>query len=124
MPALETVAAVSAVISAIIDVSNSDAWNNFSEVLRRKRKDTQPTQAEIDFFSTYRDEEMKELEKRLINCSKRFVAEGNGNARRACLCSVLTDIYDGNNGFPKEEWSKLAKQLCGTIKRGRTHASR
>jgi len=47
---------------------------------------------------TYSDEEVEAIEDRIQGCRERFIKEGSGERRATCLCSVLTDVKDGNGG--------------------------
>jgi hypothetical protein len=63
-------------------------------------------------FSTYSDDEVKELSRRVEQCRQRFIAEGSGKDRARCLCNVLRDVKDGNGGtIPLPEWEEMYRQL-------------
>jgi hypothetical protein len=64
-------------------------------------------------FSTYSEDEVKAISKRLQECRDRFIAEGSGPQRARCLCSVLNDFKDGNGGvLPHvDDWANIYSQL-------------
>ncbi len=63
-------------------------------------------------FSTYSDDEIKAIGGRLQSCRQRFISEGHGENRKLCLCSVLTDVKDGNGGtIPFDDWQQTYKTL-------------
>jgi hypothetical protein len=67
-------------------------------------------------LSTYSDEEVEELLKRIQGCRDRFIKQGGGKDRARCLCSILDEIKDGNGGtLPDiDSWVDMYKQLqCG-----------
>jgi len=66
-------------------------------------------------LSTYSDDEVEQLLRRIKRCRDHFIDEGSGIERVKCMCSVLRDIKDGNGGdFPLDEWEELFRQLkCG-----------
>jgi len=62
---------------------------------------------------TYSDDEVEEIEDRINGCRERFIKEGSGEKRARCLCSVLTDVKDGNGGdIPDiDSWEEIYVQL-------------
>jgi len=64
-------------------------------------------------YSTYSDAEIEAILKRLKRCAERFVAEGSGQGRKDCLCSVFKDVIDGNGGsLPHiDDWDNIFRQL-------------
>ena len=62
---------------------------------------------------TYTENEVKEIEDRIEGCRDRFIKEGSGERRARCLCSVLTDVKDGNGGdMPDiDSWEEIYDQL-------------
>jgi hypothetical protein len=73
-------------------------------------------------FSTYSEEELQAVLKRLEGCRDRFVSEGSGTARRQCQCSVFKDVIDGNGGdLPEiDDWRRIFRQLrCSEVKTAR-----
>jgi hypothetical protein len=58
--------------------------------------------------STYSNAELKALRDRIQGCEDRFIREGNGLARKRCMCSVLQDAKDGNGGnAPLPDWEEM-----------------
>lgn len=114
MAGLDTIASLAAVVSALTDLYTLGK-EPFEDYLRRRRETITPNTLDggsISFFSSYSDKEVRAIEKRLLECRKRFIAEGNGLQRRKCLCSVLADVRSGNNGLPPStSWHQLADQL-------------
>jgi len=66
-------------------------------------------------MSTYSDDAVEAIKKRLLSCRDRFVREGSGQQRKGCLCSVLQDVKDGNGGtIPFDDWAQTYETLgCG-----------
>ena len=67
---------------------------------------------------TYSAEEIEEIEDRIKGCRDRFIREGIGKKRARCLCSVLTDVKDGNGGvIPNiDRWKETYDQLkCASL---------
>jgi hypothetical protein len=63
-------------------------------------------------YSTYSDREVEAIKKRIEGCRDRFIAEGAGEGRKTCLCSVLQDVKDGNGGsIPVDDWKNTYDQL-------------
>ena len=107
-------AALAASISAMVDVIR--IGKETYEEYYLKRQDDPALQQKIAAlqtgFSTYSPEEIEAIEGRLENCRKRFITEGDGGARKTCLCSVLTDVRDGNGGhIPDDEWEEAYQTL-------------
>lgn len=68
-------------------------------------------------YSTYSQEEVKALLRRLEGCRDRFIEQGSGQDRAQCLCSVLNEARIGNGGkFPEiDDWSRIYSELnCTT----------
>lgn len=106
--------AIAAIVSAMCDVINTgrDIFLEFYE-----RRITAPDAMERaatlqQALSTYTDDEIKAINKRLQACRDRFVREGSGPHRRDCLCSVLQDVKDGNGGtIPLPDWEQSYRTL-------------
>jgi len=113
MAALETIASLAAVVSALTDVYTvgRDTYQNYLARRRREMTPSTLSQQVIVFFGTYTDEEVEAIERRLRACTERFIAEGVGGARKTCICSVLQDVQAGNNGLPDGKWKELAEAL-------------
>ena len=120
---LSTYAEIAAIVSAMVDVykTGRDAFQEFYAT-RAASPDIE-NQAEIlrQAMSTYSDAEVKAIINRLESCRQRFIAEGSGPQRKTCLCSVLTDVKDGNGGempggFP--DWEQMFDTLqCDAVPR-------
>lgn len=81
---------------------------------RRLRAPETAAQAErlAATFSTYSDDEVRELQRRIDQCRRRFIEEGAGKDRVRCICNVLRDVKDGNGGdIPLPEWDDMYRQL-------------
>jgi hypothetical protein len=113
MATLETIASVAAVGSALLEVYK---FGNepFTTVLSRSRASITPETVDavsVATFGSYTDEEVRSIEKRLLQCRKRFIIDGDGAQRRRCMCGVLKDVAQGNGGLPGGIWSELSQQL-------------
>ena len=107
-------AAIAATISAMADVYRIgketfqvyfDRRINASDINEKAR-------AVKIAFNTYSDEEMEAIRNRIKNCQNHFITESSGEQRRKCLCSVLSDVKDGNGGsIPDQEWQESYVQL-------------
>jgi hypothetical protein len=66
-------------------------------------------------FSTYSNGVIESFTDRMIRCDERFTAQGGGKDRRRCVCSILNELADGNNGLPDiDDWKNIYNQLdCG-----------
>jgi hypothetical protein len=64
-------------------------------------------------YSTYSDEELKSIVKRIEGCQGRFIAQGGGVDRAECLCSIFKEIKAGNGGsLPDvDDWKKMYRTL-------------
>jgi len=64
-------------------------------------------------FSTYSDREIEELVKKIEGCRDRFISQGSGADRVRCLCSIFTQIKDGNGGrLPMiDDWTRMRDEL-------------
>jgi len=64
-------------------------------------------------FSTYSDDEIRAILKRIEGCRARFIAQGGGEDRTSCLCSIFKEIKDGNGGFLPliDDWARMYKRL-------------
>jgi hypothetical protein len=100
MATLAEFAEWAAIISAMADVYTVGRAT-FTDFLNRRRAAPnyvargQLLQAAL---STYSDDEIEAIKKRIESCRDRFIAEGSGAQRKVCLCSVLSDVRDGNGG--------------------------
>lgn len=105
---------IAATISAMIDV-----WRigkeSFQDYFNLREKDPSLASKESTLekaFSTYSQEELRAIKKRIDECKARFIKEGSGEQRRSCICSVLKDVRDGNGGtIPDPEWEAAFHQL-------------
>lgn len=111
---LTDLASIAAIISAMCDVyaTGRDTFQYFYEKRLAEPENVQRAQL---LGSTFDDDELEAIKKRILGCRKRFISEGDGKQRRVCFCSVLTDVKDGNGGdIPVDEWAKMYEQLkCG-----------
>ena len=114
MLSLDEFAALAAIISAMADVYTVGR-ETFSQYLaRRQRSPDYRAKGQLlqGVFSTYSDAELEAIKKRIESCRDRFIREGSGGQRKICLCSVLTDVKDGNGGvIPDPDWSDTYKRL-------------
>ena len=109
-----SIATIAATVSAMIDVIRfgKDAYEEF--YARRTKDPSLPSKVDAleRAFSTYSAEEVEAIYGRIANCRKRFIEEGAGAARKNCLCSVLSDVREGNGGsIPDPEWEGMYNQL-------------
>lgn len=114
MPEPISLATIAATISAMIDLVKfgKETYQDYLE----KRKSDPLLESKVEAlrkaFSTYSKDEIEAIHERLDNCRKRFIDEGDGKARSRCLCSVLTDVRDGNGGnIPVDEWENAYSTL-------------
>jgi hypothetical protein len=92
-----------------LGASVSDAYQK-----HKREKDTISESRRVSVaFSTYSEDEVNAISKRLQECRDRFIAEGSGQQRARCLCSVLKDFKDGNGGvLPHvDDWANIYSQL-------------
>lgn len=114
MLSLEQFSELAAIISAMADVYLIGRDTFSAYLTRRMRASDYQTRGQIllDVFSTYTDDEVDAIEERIKRCRDRFIREGSGNARRKCICSVLSDVKAGNGGtIPVGDWKKIYDQL-------------
>lgn len=64
-------------------------------------------------FSTYSDEEVRALVRKIEGCRDRFIQQGSGKDQARCLCSIFNEIRDGNGGrLPViDDWQRMYDQL-------------
>jgi hypothetical protein len=63
-------------------------------------------------YSTYSDGVIESFTGRMMGCDERFAAQGGGKDRRRCICSILNELAEGNNGLPDiDDWKKIYQQL-------------
>ena len=114
MISLENASQIAAIVSAMADVY-SLGKATFSQFLiqREKAKDyVARGEALQKALSSYDNDEIEAINRRIRSCKDRFIREGSGQSRKTCLCSVLTDVKDGNGGeFPFPEWRIWYKQI-------------
>lgn len=93
-------ASLAAIISAMCDVLNTgrDTYEFFYKQRLSDPNALQRAAALQHAFSTYTDREIERIKERVEGCHDRFIKEGSGTRRTECLCSVLTDVKDGNGG--------------------------
>ncbi len=100
-------------IGAIYDIIRLGAEHGPALARRLSSADTRRDADQLAVkFSTYSDEELNELLRRIEQCRRRFMAEGSGSDRARCLCHVLRDIRDGNGGtMPLQDWDDMYHRL-------------
>jgi hypothetical protein len=110
-------AELAAIVSAMADVYRfgRDAFSVF--LARRRAAPDYIDNGRVlqQIYSTYSDSEIEAIKERIERCRERFIAEGAGEARRRCLCSVLSDVKAGNGGtIPLPDWANIYSTLgCG-----------
>lgn len=83
----------------------------------QKHREEAATRAEAQrisvAFSTYSDEEIEELIRKIKGCRDRFIAQGSGHDRARCLCSIFNEIKAGNGGFVPniDDWQRMYSVL-------------
>lgn len=80
---------------------------------RRERDTIAESRRVSRTFSTYSDEEIEAVSKRLKECRDRFITEGSGPQRARCFCSVLNDLKSGNGGVLPiiDDWARMYAQM-------------
>jgi hypothetical protein len=71
-------------------------------------------------FSTYSDDEVEEIVRRINACRARFIEQGSGADRARCFCSILNEFRDGNGGtLPAiDDFQRMYGQLaCGQYRK-------
>jgi hypothetical protein len=65
-------------------------------------------------YSTFSEEEVEAMLKRLKGCRDRFIKQGGGEERVMCICSVLDEVKKGNGGvLPNiDDWKRIYASLC------------
>jgi hypothetical protein len=104
---LATIKAVAESVTSTIDVgTNINRYLSDSETIQESRRISR-------VFSTYSDDEVNAIARRLDECRRRFIAEGDGEQRRKCMCNALTDLKAGNGGqLPHaDHWYEYWEQL-------------
>ncbi len=93
-------AAIGAIISAMCDVITLGR-ETFEYYYEQRLKDFHSPQRGAVLqaaFSTYTDRDIEAIKERIEGCRDRYIKEGGGAGGSVCLCSVLTDVRDGNGG--------------------------
>jgi hypothetical protein len=69
-------------------------------------------------FSTYSDVVIESFTEKLKGCDERMALQGGGKDRRKCVCSLLNELEEGNNGVPEiDDWENMYKKLdCAKLK--------
>jgi hypothetical protein len=64
-------------------------------------------------FSTYSDDEIRALIKQIDGCRTRFIAQGGGEDRVRCFCSILNEMKEGNGGILPfiDDWKRMHEQF-------------
>jgi hypothetical protein len=102
-------------LKALYDLAESGVDYGTSLIRHRTEADTIAEAGRVSrAYSTYWDEEVEELIKKIEGCRKRFIAQGSGADRARCFCSIFKEIQDGNGGrLPHiDDWQRMYNQLC------------
>jgi len=111
---------IAAIISAMCDFLTLAGIPSYLELYKRRLGDPYARERGVALrraMSTYSDREIERIKERIEGCHDRFIKEGSGKDRRVCLCSVLTDVRDGNGGHIPDidEWPRTFDTLgCAT----------
>lgn len=114
MLSLEQFSQLAAIISAMVDLYTIGAEPFLVYLSRRQSSSEYRQNGQVlkQALSTYSDAEIDAIKDRIESCRDRFIKEGSGSQRRTCLCSVLSDVRDGNRGaIPIQDWEDMFKQL-------------
>lgn len=102
---------------------STKAGIDFAATLQKNREDgatiRESERASQSYSSTYSDDELDAILKRLKGCRDRFIQQGGGIDRSRCLCSVLNEMRDGNGGrIPRvDDWERIYSELkCGKVR--------
>ena len=105
-------------LKALYDLAKGAADYTLSYQKHRQEPDTIREANRISSaLSTYSDREVEELLKKIEGCRDRFISQGSGKDRARCLCSILSEIKDGNGGhLPHvDDWRRMYDELnCET----------
>lgn len=114
MMPLSDLASLAAIVSAMCDVL-STGRETFEFFYQERLAEPVNLQRANLLASTFSEDELDAIRDRIGGCRRRFIHEGDGAQRKKCLCSVLTDVKDGNGGhIPDDEWERMYEQLgCG-----------
>ncbi|MGA2273248.1 MAG: hypothetical protein ABSH00_06815 [Bryobacteraceae bacterium] len=107
---LEVLASIKALFDAT--TSSVDVYDAYRK--HRDEKDTQQEAARASTaYSTFSEQEVTAMLERLNGCRDRFIAQGGGKERAACLCSVLKEAKDANGGtLPNiDDWKRIFATL-------------
>ena len=107
---LEVLSWTKALFEAI--VLGADLRKSYEQ--HRQEKDTIAEADRVSHvFSTYSEDEVRAILKRLEDCRDRFIKEGSGPARQRCLCNVFKDVIAGNGGrLPQiDDWERFYREL-------------
>lgn len=80
----------------------------------KAERDTQEEASRVSqAFSTFSEEEVGAMLERLKGCRDRFIAQGGGQERSNCICSVLNEAKRGNGGtLPHiDDWKRIFSTL-------------
>jgi hypothetical protein len=106
-------------VKAVFEAVKSGADVALSIRKYREDKDTIRESSRVSkVFSTFSDEEVASITKRLEECQKRFAAEGDGQKRAECSCNVFADIRKANGGIPAiDDRRNIFRQVCAKQER-------
>jgi hypothetical protein len=101
-------------LKALYDVAREGV--GYAESLRRHRNEPATQEAAkraSDALSTYSDAEVDSILARIEGCRKRFIAQGGGEDRKTCMCSIFKEIAAGNGGtLPHvDDWENMSRRL-------------
>jgi hypothetical protein len=104
-------------LKALYDLSQGavDYWKSYTRH-RRERATVLESRRISEAFSTYSDDEVRELIRKIEGCRDRFIKQGSGRDRARCICSIFNEIADGNGGILPaiDDWQRMYDQLrCG-----------
>ena len=113
-PGLSDWTEIAAIVSAMCDVitTGRDTFKAFYEH-HINAPDTRRQATVLQHALSYSAEELEAIKQRLNECRERFIAEGGGQQRTRCICSVLRNVKNGNGGkIPLREWEKAYKAMA------------
>jgi hypothetical protein len=101
-------------LKALFDLTEG-AGDYFSRYTAHKREQATVREARraAQTLSTYSDDEVWAIIRRIEGCRDRFIEQGSGRERSRCICSVLNEIAEGNGGIVPiiDHWREMYDQL-------------
>jgi len=102
---------------ALFDATTSSVNLYDAYTKHKAERDTQEEASRVSsVYSTFSEEEVNAILKRLHGCRDRFVTQGGGEERAKCFCSVFDEVRIGNGGnLPDiDDWKRMFAVLkCG-----------